>query len=189
MADSTIKSPESFLDKRKRYSEDFDKVVTPVWELYKHSVSAGMEYGKLTISYLFLTNAGGLAGLLALAPLMKDVDHLWLKSVVWIAVAFGIGLLFTAVTAATSYANFTWNARVYSAKATDLENWLHVWHFDLDNTTTQAFSKENQGRMVNAAKWSARTTWTAVTCGIVAGLCSTIGGIGLAVSLVNRGLL
>ncbi|WP_439614200.1 hypothetical protein [Reyranella sp.] len=189
MAEGTTKSPESFLEQRKRYSEDFDKVVTPVWELYQHSVSAGMEYGKLTISYLFLTNAGGLAGLLALAPLMKEVNHLWLKGVIWVAVAFGIGLLFTAITAATSYANFTWNARLYAAKATDLENWLHVWHFSLDRTTTMAFSKENQARMTNAAKWSSRTTWTAVICGILAGLCSTIGGIGLALSLIKLGLV
>lgn len=174
-----------YVERRLKYAQDYDQTVKPTLELYKSQIGFAVEYGKVTLSYLFLSNAGGLAGMLAIFPLVRDLNQLWLAQSFWIAVLFGVGILFAAITAGASYANFTANARLYHAMATDKENWLGVWHLGLHQPTTQDFSKINQLYMVNASKWSVATTKIAVVCGTLSGLCSMAGGIGLAWSLAN----
>ncbi|WP_020696535.1 hypothetical protein [Reyranella massiliensis] len=177
-----------FLARRANYGQDYERTIKPTLELYRDQVGFGVEYGKITLSYLFLSNAGGLAGMLAIAPLVRDLNQLWLMQSLWIAIAFGVGILFAAITAGASYANFTANARIYHTMAADKDNWLGAWHFGLHQQTTQDFSRINQDYVRRASEWSIRTTKIAVICGIISGLCSAIGGIALAWSLAQTSI-
>lgn len=138
---------DAFLKKREQYGEDYSKTVKPSLDLHMQCVGYALQYSKLTVSYLFIINVGGLAGMLAIAPLIRDFNQVWLVQSLWIAFLFGAGLFFAAVTAAVVYLNFTMNARLYQVRATEDTNWLLVWYFNTPLQHAHDYSKVNQAVM------------------------------------------
>jgi hypothetical protein len=106
----------AYLQRRKAYAEDFDKTILPTIQVGQTYIESQTVFAKLAISYLFLANGGGLAAILAVQPLLRDVNQTWLQQAVWIGSIFGGGLFCAAVCAALFYLNHSQNAAAISAK-------------------------------------------------------------------------
>lgn len=178
-----------FLEQREKYGADYSKTVVPLQELMIKFVGFGVEYGKVTISYLFLINAGGLAGIVALYPLVRQGNQVWLYKAMLPAVLFGAGLLLVTVSAAVAYVNFNYNATTFLARATDDNNWLKYWHFGIHKPTAEEFSKINQRVIQRALRLSTRTVWLSQTFAILSVCCGVAGGITLLISLLPGDLI
>lgn len=132
MTNNHNQNPDSvFIGRREKYAEDFSKTVTPFTDISMRFLTFGVEYGKTTVSYLFLINTGGLAGILALYPLVREINQVWLFQAMLPAALFGIGLALATVSAALAYLNFNYNSKIYFARALDDDNWLKHWHFNM----------------------------------------------------------
>jgi hypothetical protein len=181
---SEAEKAKAFLEARKRYGEDYDKTIKPQLEVAQRFIGASVEYGKLAISSLILINGGGLAGLLAIHPLVRDLNQTWLIGAMWVAALFALGVFCAMAAAAVAFFNFATQATASWARLEGDDTWLKQWHFPfVDKSTTQQMSTNNntiRQSALDQSKWAYK--W-ALVLAIVSAACAALGGIGLAFKL------
>jgi hypothetical protein len=187
--DAWRRGSERWESRRQQYAEQYSKTVVPQIDRSIKFVEIGAQYGKQTLGYLFLLNGGGLAALVALHPLVKDVHQAWLPSVMIVAVLFGFGLLLAAVCAAAAYHNQTSNALSSFTTGTTDDLWLRQWYFELHKPSTQQISAANDEVRKNASKQIVRAYWAALGAGVASAAFAAGGGVALAYKLFTLAMV
>jgi hypothetical protein len=170
----------TFNDAQQRFIEKHDKLVRPDHQLAVELVKAGAEYGKQTVTFLVVGNAGGLAALLALHPLLRDTNQLWLVHQVWVAALFATGLFFGSLTAAFAYLSFLGGVQTRWNIAHSNSVWIARMEFGSDPVWATKTQEAHRQRWTWFDKFSVVTSWIAVGCAVVSGLLWAIGAFLLA---------
>jgi hypothetical protein len=165
---------------RRRFTEDYDKTVKPLLGLAMDYSRLSVEYGKVTLQYLFLFNGGGLTGLVALYPTVKS--SAWVAESIWSAGFFGCGLFFVSAAAGISFVTQQQAALYCYQHASDEEAWV-ADHCSRDPQRETIASEPRRRRRFEPG--INRATKYAVAFAIVSAASAIAGGIWLAVSLAR----
>jgi hypothetical protein len=92
-------SRQEFAEAQRRFVEKHDKIVKPSQQMAIEGAKATADFGKTLVTFLVVGNVGGLTALLALQPIMRDSNQIWLSQQIGPALSFAVGL-FLAVAAA-----------------------------------------------------------------------------------------
>jgi hypothetical protein len=132
-----VMTEDAFREAQRRYIEKHEKLVKPDNALAVELIKLGTDFGKMTVTYLVVGNGGGLAALLAIHPLLRDGNQIWLVQQVWVAVAFAIGLFLAVLTAAIGYLTFIGGIRTRWSMAHHNAVWISRSEFGTDATWVQ----------------------------------------------------
>jgi hypothetical protein len=165
-------APPEYIKTRQDYANDYDKTAKPYFEAALRMDASAVEYAKLAISYLFLVNAGGLGAIVAVYPLVRDTNQLWLQSALWPACLFGFGLMLATSCAAAAYSNLVHNSDAAVQLAVYQETVLKTWYFgqkhELDADEQRLRKKTRLARAIT--KMGLTLALTSMFCGVAGGL-------------------
>jgi hypothetical protein len=168
---------EAFREAQRRFIDKHDKIVKPDNALAVELIKTGADYGKLTVSYLAIGNGTGLAALLAIYPLIREGNAVWLGQQFGVAVAFGIGLFLAAATGAVAYVSYMgagrtrWNMANYNAV------WITQVEFGSDRTWAKTTMDEYFRLWRRGDRISDISTYIAVVLAIGSGGCWVAGAL------------
>lgn len=113
VAGQAAKDASETASRRKLFVDDFEKSSKFDFAIAAEFLKGHIEFGKMTISHLFFINGGGLAALVALHPLLRDANQLWLLQQMWSAIGFGLGLAFVTAAAVAQSFNLDQGVELY----------------------------------------------------------------------------
>jgi hypothetical protein len=145
------------------------------------------DFGRLVINYLVVGNAGGLAALVVLAPIMQETNKLWLAQQLLTAIAFGFGAALGVAVAVVAHFNYASHGASFWAQSKRDEAWLKVIEFGLGQQwhgATDAWLAAQQERANTRANI---TNWMSVTAVMASAACWVYGAINLAMSIHGMG--
>jgi hypothetical protein len=168
---------------QKVYAEKYDKLVKPELTLAADFARMSVEYGKTTVSYLLLGNSGGLGALVAVYPLVRESNQLWLAQQIPVAIAFAAGLFFAASSGAVAYYNFTRNATARWALATNTDLWIKKTDFQLDATKVDPLLRHNEAVFKRAIRQADLAYRAALSFALVSALAWAAGAVLLTIGV------
>lgn len=178
-------SREEFIEAQRRYIEKYAHLVRPEHTNAIELMKMANEYGRITVTYLVVGNGAGLASLLALYPLLKESNQIWLFQQMWVAIAFGVGLFLAVVSAAISYLAYANGAALRWNFGHHNDTWIKGPEFNLDKDwvlETLGIQEQQKKRADRAGIAAVRLS---AYVAVFSGLCWICGAIGLARNFMN----
>ncbi|WP_295142757.1 hypothetical protein [uncultured Reyranella sp.] len=121
-----------FQQAQREYVELHAKLVRPDHALAVDAVKLSFEYAKMTLTFLVVGNVGGLLGLLAVHPMIKEhLNQDWILQQMAPATAFAVGAACAVISAALAYLNWFANALTRYSMAEINEFWVKGAVFQL----------------------------------------------------------
>jgi hypothetical protein len=172
---------------QQRYVDKYDKLVTPDKVTAMELLKLSTEYGKLTLTSLIFGNGGGLATVLAIYPLIRDSNQIWLAQQLWVAVAFVVGLFLAVVTAAVASLSFMGRSMHVRNLASHNSAWIAGTEFTelgMRREWVNSRMEEDRESMRRAERTSEITSYLALTAAILSGVAWSLGTFLLARNLM-----
>lgn len=176
-------TPQQFKAAQDAYVEKYAKLVHPIRLIAVEATRLAADFGKRAITFAVLGNAGGLAALVVLAPMMHETNKAWLQQQLWTAVAFAAGAAIAvgvAIIAHFNYSAHAWNmARDFQRN----DQWIRSLEFGLNQTWHQQNDAWLAAQQAAANRRADRTNLLSVIAYIAAAGCWIFGAVSMVKSI------
>jgi len=176
---------EEYIAAQTAYTDKHEKYVKTDVMVAVESFKQTLDYGKLILTYVIWGNAGGLATIIALAPLLRDWNQLWLAQQWLPALLFGIGLFMGACLAVFLVLNFATNTNRRWNIADSNDAWLKSFAFQVDPSWSNAMNEHYRVANERLARRSLTTANWAGGCLIASALAWAAGAILLTIGIIS----
>lgn len=169
------------------YVDKFDKLVKPTQQTEVEAAKVAADFGKMVITYLVLGNSGGLAALVVLAPLMHNVNQVWLAQQLLTATAFAGGAALGVALAVVAHFNYSSHAGAFGMQWQRHDNWVMAVEFGLAPQWQRATDEWLAHMQQKANRRADLTNALSVVVFMASAASWVYGAVSLAMSVIGSG--